>query len=338
MSDSIISKANLKRLFILIIIGIVANLIFVLYRSDADLIDNLNKLKAYHFAIIITLVLLYWAGHALRVMIWTRFLDTPLAFRDGYQIAAFTDLGAAVTPTLIGGGPVKLGLLIQRGLSSGKAGFLTILGGTEDVIMYVSAILLSLLYAHESASKIATSALSMVYSHWWKVIAILALILVTRKVMSRYELLQLRNLIPLKYKKAYVTLVKGVKTAGAEMVDSLRLVLREGKLRFVLSFTILLLQWVMKFSILMVLLHAFGVELSVVDTYLNQWIVYLSMMLVPTPGATGGAETIFYYMFTDLIREGSLPIVTTLWRFGTYYLYLILAVILLQVQLWQARA
>lgn len=336
--DSIISKANLKKLFILIVIGIVANLIFVLYKSDAHLVSNLSKLRVYHFITIITFVLLYWAGHALRVVIWTRFLDSPLSFRDGYQIAAYTDLGAAVTPTLIGGGPVKLGLLIQRGLSAGKAGFLTILGGTEDVIMYVCAILLSLSYAHESAEKIASSAMSILKEHWWKVITLITLFFLVRKVMGRYESLQLRKLIPLKYKKVYVKFVNGVKTAVSEMMESLRLIIRRGKLRFILSFCILLLQWVLKFSILIVLLHAFGLKLDLITTYLNQWIVYLSMMLVPTPGATGGAETLFYYVFSDLIPEGILPIVITLWRFGTYYLFLILAVSILQVHLWRTKS
>jgi len=337
LAESIITKANLKKLFILIVIGIVANLIFVLYKSDANLLNHLCKLKIYHFGIIILFVFLYWSGHALRLMIWTRFLDTPMSFKDGYQIAAFTDLGAAVTPTLIGGGPVKLGLLMQKGISAGKAGFLTILGGTEDTIMYISAIFLSVYFAHESADKIASSVLSTLRQHWWKVIIGVIIFIIVRRLLRSFEALQLRNLIPLRYKKAYVNFIKGFQTALSEMLDCLKLILREGKLRFVLSFSILLLQWTMKFSILFVLLHAFGLKLDTVITYLNQWIVYLSMMFIPTPGATGGAETLFYYIFSDLIPESLLPIVTTLWRFGTYYLFLILAVLLLQVQLFVRR-
>ncbi len=267
-------------------------------------------------------------------MIWTRFLDSPIKFKDAYHIAAFTDLGAAVTPTLIGGGPVKLGLLIKDGISAGKAGFLTILGGTEDVIMYVMAIVLSIYFAHESADKIASSALTTLREYWWRIGLALIIIILIRTVMRRYGGLQLRSLIPLKYKKSYVRFIKGVQSAIAEMASCLKLIMEQGKLRFLLSFSILLLQWTMKFSILLVLLYAFGLDIPRVNTYLNQWIVYLSMMFVPTPGATGGAETLFYYMFSDLIPEGVLPIVTTLWRFGTYYLFLILAVLLLQFQLY----
>lgn len=334
MAESIISKTNLKKLLILIVIGIVANLIFVLYRSDDQLLQHLSNLKSYHLAIIICFVLLYWGGHALRLMIWTRFLDSPIKFKDAYHIAAFTDLGAAVTPTLIGGGPVKLGLLIKDGISAGKAGFLTILGGTEDVIMYVMAIVLSIYFAHESADKIASSALTTLREYWWRIGLALIIIILIRTVMRRYGGLQLRSLIPLKYKKSYVRFINGVQSAIAEMASCLKLIMEQGKLRFLLSFSILLLQWTMKFSILLVLLYAFGLDIPRVNTYLNQWIVYLSMMFVPTPGATGGAETLFYYMFSDLIPEGVLPIVTTLWRFGTYYLFLILAVLLLQFQLY----
>lgn len=252
-------------------------------------------------------------------------------------MASYTDLGAAVSPTVIGGGPVKLGLLLQKGLSPGKAGFVTILGGLEDIVMYLTALFLCIYYTGESAAQVADAILSFFTGNWKLLLLIATLLIIANQIVRRNVALQIRTYIPYKYKKAYGRFVLGIKNAMREMIESGGLVLKQGKLKLLLSFSVLLLQWTAKFSILLILLKALNVDFEIFITYIREWVVYLSMMMFPTPGATGGAETIFYYVFEDYIPASILPVIIALWRFGTYYMFLFLSIMILQYNLLRAR-
>lgn len=252
-------------------------------------------------------------------------------------MASYVDLGAAVSPTVIGGGPVKLGLLLQKGLSPGKAGFVTVLGGLEDIVMYLSALFLCIYYTGESAAQVADVILSFFQNNWKLLLMLTTILVIANQIVRRNTALQIRTYIPYRYKKAYGKFVLGIKNAMREMIHNGGLVMKSGKVKLLISFSVLLVQWTAKFSILIILLKALNVDFELFITYIREWVVYLSMMMFPTPGATGGAETIFYYVFEDYIPVAILPVIIALWRFGTYYMFLFLSIVILQYNLLRAR-
>jgi len=74
-----------------------------------------------------------------------------------------------------------------------------------------------------------------------------------------------------------------------------------------------------------------GVDFKPFQMYLQQWIVYITMMFIPTPGATGGAEASFYLIFDGEIPKKLLTLIVSIWRFFTYYFMLFTAIILVQL-------
>jgi hypothetical protein len=72
--------------------------------------------------------------------------------------------------------------------------------------------------------------------------------------------------------------------------------------------------------------------------FLLQWVIFTGMMFVPTPGASGGAEAMFYVVYQALLPAGLIGIVTALWRMLTFYLSLALgSVIFLAFNIADAR-
>ncbi len=328
-----INTSLLKKLLILVVIGISANLLFVFFSSEQSILSSINALQWYHYMGAVCCVLLYWLGHGCRISLWSKFVKHPIPLIEGVRIASYTDLGAAVSPTLVGGGPIKLGMLLQKGMKPGKAGFLTVLGGIEDGLMYLSAFVLTLLYASESTAKIRVSAGQFFNDNALKIGIILVAFIVYKLLSQKITQLQLRHYIPYRFKKSYIRFVQGFNTAMKDIVIYGGEVIRRGKLRFILSFSILLIQWLAKFTILIIIFNALSISNPFFDTYVKEWIVQLSMMLFPTPGATGGAEILFYKVFEDIISENILSNVTALWRFGTYYLFLFMALLVLYYNL-----
>jgi uncharacterized protein (TIRG00374 family) len=327
-------KKIINRLILFISVGVLAHIVFLLSTTDKSILIQLQNIKLRYLLAIAGLVLVPWLGHALRMVFWTRFLKVKLSYREALKVAVSTDLGAALTPTLIGGGPVKLAMLLQHKISPSKAGILIALGGFEDMIFYLSGITLAFVFAHESIVKIFLSVKALIISNFGVVVGIAALILVYY-VLRRTGIIKWRlsfvRMLPLRIKKPFLRFLIGARNSVVETRQTIKLIFTHGKLTFVMSMIVLYIQWFAKFSILAVLLYALNVDIAFKNIYLKQWLVWLTMIFIPTPGATGGAEASFFLLFGHIIPKNVLTLTVSTWRFFTYYFIMMSAVVIFQL-------
>lgn len=326
---------TINRLVIVVSIGVIAHLVFLLLTNDRNVFQYLAEIELYFVLLILIFLSFNWIGHACRIMIWTNYLKQPFKFKTGLKIAIYTELGAAITPTLIGGGPIKMGMLIKHGLSTGKAGFMTLLNGCEDFIMYTSVFLIACFHARASVVKILESIWGFINTHWTNILLLIILIFLFSLIKKRTPWLNRLRIIPSKYDGQWTKLKIELAKGWTEMINSFKRVIRDGLGHFALSFTIMLLQWISRFSVLVVLLYALGVDFKPFNIYIQQWIVYLTMIFIPTPGATGGAEATFFLLFDGDIPKDLLPLIVSTWRFFIYYLMLFASVIIIQYFRWE---
>lgn len=313
---------------IVVSIGIIAHSVFLLLTNDQNIFQFLSYIKLRYLFLILIVLSFNWIGHALRIVLWTTYLKQKISFKQSLKIAIYTELGAAVTPTLIGGGPIKLGLLIRNGLSTGKAGFLTLLSGFEDFIMYLLIFLISCIHAKKSIGRILSSISQAIQDNWILISLLIIAIFIIRFVLIRTN--TSIGYIPKKYKPAWDKFKKEILGGWQEMKSTFGQLTKNGYGYLAVSFPILLLQWTSRFTVLIILLYALGIQFRPFDVYLQQWIVYLTMIFVPTPGATGGAEATFFLIFDGEIPKDLLPLVISTWRFFMYYLMLFSSVFIIQ--------
>ena len=311
-------------------IGVLAHLIFLLLTNEQNIFDYLSKISLPYLLLIILCLLCNWLGHALRLMIWTHYIGHPFAFRDTLRIAVYTELGAAVTPTLIGGGPIKMALMIKNKLSTGKAGFLTLLNGVEDFIMYCTVLVIGLFYARQSIMKILNSIVNALQENAMKILIVAAVIITLSYVWCKLGMYDKFHFLPDKLRRSIRHLLLELKAAWYEVKFSFNEVRKTGLKYLLCSLTVLFLQWTVRFTVLILLLKALDIEFKVFQVYLQQWIVYLTMIFIPTPGASGGAEATFYLLFEKQLPKEFLPLIITTWRFFMYYMMLFLAIFVVQ--------
>jgi len=79
---------------------------------------------------------------------------------------------------MIGGGPVKLAYLINRGMSPAKAGLITALNGFEDFAMYTTVLIISFFHIREKIGRIFSSISNFVATNYIKMIMIIAAIFI----------------------------------------------------------------------------------------------------------------------------------------------------------------
>jgi hypothetical protein len=110
-----------------------------------------------------------------------------------------------------------------------------------------------------------------------------------------------------------------------------QLIGKKGKRLFVLSLLLTAIHWISRYSVLIVLLYGLGFNIHPVKIFFLQWVILVLMLFVPTPGATGGAEASFYFIFRNIIPDSTIGFIMPAWRFLTYYATLGLGTILFSI-------
>jgi hypothetical protein len=135
---------SLNRIFKIILVvlplGIIGNIIFTLLKTDFINLFFPGDFRVHYLVSAVLLGFVPWVTHAIRLRRWTRFFNRPISFSRSLYIAIGTELGSAATPTVVGGGYLKLGMLIQDGFTSGSAASLMILGSVEDGLFFAAAV------------------------------------------------------------------------------------------------------------------------------------------------------------------------------------------------------
>ncbi|MBX2889318.1 MAG: flippase-like domain-containing protein [Saprospiraceae bacterium] len=318
----------LRRLLPIICVGVLINLAVTWYLADQNAAPDWSKFSPAYLLLAALLSLLPWFWHCVRLAIWGRFFGVKISNTNLLRIVVATDVGGTVTPQAVGGAPVKMAMLVQQGYKPGEAATLTLLGNFEDVVFYAFAIPVSLALARPWENPLWQHTGAFLEKNGlWLVGVLLAALVVflffrkksfskngQAKPESRWQLLK------------------------SEFRAAVRLVRKKGRKAFVLSILALSAQWLTRFSILLAVLLALGLPDGLLHFFLLQWMVFVAMALVPTPGAAGGAEAAFLLVFGKIIPKSAVGPALTGWRFLTYYFMLLVGVaILWATQRWAGQ-
>ena len=88
--------------------------------------------------------------------------------------------------------------------------------------------------------------------------------------------------------------------------------------------------WASRFLVVNCLAAAFSPVSDHMLLYARQLVMWVILLISPTPGASGFAELAFAGFFKDLLPAlGLIGAVALVWRMLTYYLYVVIGVIIL---------
>lgn len=310
-----------QRIIILIGVGILFHILFVLWAAD---ISYLKKINIIYIALLVPLAILPWLGYALRIWMWARFLKERITYKECIQLVITADVTSAISPTAVGGAPVKAGLLIHKGFQPGHVGFLLTLGIIEDIIFYTTGIIIASIFSKDLLIRLCANLVDAINKYSFEIICLCLLAIfifwIAYKLLYSWTALK-------KLKHNLDTYSQKLTQSFRDMRHAFWTAMSSGKKYFTLSLIILFIQWIIKFSVLGVILISLGFEFEWAQIYIRQWVVYITMLLVPTPGASGGAEASFLLIFGHSLPNDFQYLLVALWRFFTYYLVLIIAVV-----------
>lgn len=320
----------LQRLIFVIVAGVLAHIIFIIFTTEKDAIKAIYNFKTVHIALILFLINLSWSMYALRILLWSAFLKEKISFTQAFRIVITSEIASAVSPTSVGGAPVKAGLLLQKKFQPGNVAFILTYGVIEDIFFYITGVLLTFLFSEGlmmSAGKQLLITLEFFTLEISVLIIFCALLVLLYKKGIFPSLEILKRYIPEPVKALKERLAKNLLHSMDDMKKNYALAATNGKKFMVGSFLLLLSQWMARFTILVCLLFSFNVDIPFRQVYISQWIVQVMMLFIPTPGGSGGAEAAFLLVFDKYVPDQLSFLMVSAWRLFTYYLILITAAV-----------
>lgn len=319
----------MRWLRLLLPLGLALHLGLSFWRTDAETAAATLRLSPAPLVLAALLALTPWLLNALRLWNWLRWIGEGRAYFDCLRIVAASELGAAVTPTALGGGSVKTAMLTSRGLPFSRALALTAMGSVEDGLFFLIAMPPLLLISGVWRDGRLRELLSGPESPAWRPLGLLLAALAALAILAvclpagRAALVWLRS-------------------AGGEAKHLWREIWHRRAGAGFVNLLLAGLQWSIRYSVFGALLAGMGIPADPLRVLVLQWLCFTLMAFVPTPGAMGGAELIFLALYAGALPADLQALVLSAWRITTFYLPNGVALLLLlsrrrrRAELWDA--
>jgi uncharacterized protein (TIRG00374 family) len=312
--------ALVRRLLWLVPVGVAGNLVYTLLATDRQALQASLDVDWRWLLLAALLAVVPLALQMLRVWRWGRVLQPGFRRRDAVQTILLAEVGAAVTPSALGGTPLKIAALTRHGLGPTGAVTVAALGGLEDTVVLATLVPLTAA-ATGQLPRLGATVQRVIERSWpwrdayvWVVLAVavlLALLVVLALGTGGHR------------RRARV------RAWLRDQAAVLRLVRRYGPRTFVGNLLVTAVQWWARLSIVTVVVAGLGVTLDPLRAAVLQWLCFVGMAITPTPGAIGGAEAMFVVVFGQELPGSLIPLATSAWRLVTFYGLNTLALVLL---------
>lgn len=278
-------------------------------------------------------------GYMWRMRILT---DYQLNWKAAFQVTLLWEFASAVSPSVVGGSALAIYMLIKEKISAGRTTAIVFITIFLDELFYIIILPVSLIVVKnsdifaplgDSTSLLGTS---LMVGFW-----IAYGILVGYTLFLAFALFIRPDATSRLLRKLFNTrLLKRWKDGGEKTATELLISAKEFRTKSVTywlkAWFATCFAWFGRYLVVNCLLAAFVLGLSFSDhliSFARQAVMFIVMILSPTPGSSGIAEEMFKLMLGDYTTL--IPIIVVLWRLITYYPYLFIGVPLLPI--WYRR-
>ena len=254
-------------------------------------------------------------------------VDKEISWFNCFIIIALWEFSSSVTPSVVGGGFIASFLFIHEGISLGRAIAYVMVTATFDNYFFLIMSPLGLLYSNIN-STITEYIYFLSYIFIFFYSSIMSLTLFYKPYTLKWIMTKITSISFLKKYK------EGAIRNGEEMITSSKILRKKGVKFWLYILLITLITWLSRYLILNFLIEGF-IDCSVsqhIEILCRHLIMWVTMLISPTPGGAGLIEYIFNEFYRDLLKDYTI-IISILWRLMTYYIYLIVGLLILPIWL-----
>ncbi len=253
--------------------------------------------------------------------------DRQLSWKQAIKIDILCEFTSCVTPSAVGGSALGMIYLNREGIELGRATTLMMTTLFLDELFFVISLpTIMLLVPYSELFDFGhtgfTLGLQTVFWIVYAVIFIWTSILFFGIIVKPHGIHQFLNWLfhfrfLRKWQAKIDTLGQNMETTGHE--------LRKRPVKWWLeTFGATALSWSSRYLVVNALFLGFAPEANQLIVFARQFVVWVCLMVSPTPGSAGISEWLFTTYYGDLIHSAGIALVIALfWRIISYYVYLL---------------
>ena len=270
--------------------------------------------------------IIYFIIDGFRVYKMASALEGKIRFIDAVESCLMYSFFSAITPSSIGGQPFQIYFLAKKGIKSETATNITLFRAFEYLLMVFGVDIYALIFIlpHLPQWTVGKTIIGLGFAGNLLSVILIGVIMM-RPDIFKFIMAELKKI------KRLTSFIERWEKQCYAWIDSLKLSINSlwrDKKTVIFDFFLLLI---------LILLHSYlfflpvreltGAKISFITFFGIQMLLSSLGSYIPTPGASGGIEAIFYSSFKDIISSPQyLLLGITIYRIVTYYLIILVGI------------
>lgn len=310
-----------------LLISGISILLLLIVTVNSETIETVLKIKYEYIVLAVIMHIVAYFMWALRTKSMCQGIDYKIKFLSCVKIVTAGKFAASITPSSIGGEPLRIELLHQNELPIGRASAIVLGERFMDAFLILFSAPVALYILRDGFSD---SSLDIVFIMGEFILMSVLLIMLygllrpeNLKRIIRFIAIKLTKLLGKKREDQIYHVLKKIDSEFYNFHASLRMLLREGRTSLVCGMLFTVFYWLFLFSILPVILMGLNLNPPVIITFAAQILLLIITAVPITPGASGVAELGATTLFSVFVVSSLIGITVVTWRVLTYYMNLL---------------
>ena len=308
----------MRRSLALVAFGLLLGLGIPLLYGGSGLFQRLATFPLHLLGVVLTMIFIGWNFNARRLRIMLGGIGQAMGHWRALATVVATEFAFCATPAGSGGPVAYVFLLGRHGVP-----------GTSAAALYALDILMDMLFFSTALLVIALTLLIQPNQGLvgWQ-LSLLAGLLVSAMALAWLAARHHRSILLWGGKRLRAWRVSAATRLRVVRMllrfrQGLRLTLGLSAWRLLAIYALCLGHWLMRYSILYVLIVGLNRHVSWPYSFLIQMLALVAGQFTMMPGGSGAVELTFAALLAPVLDHATLGAVLLMWRFTTYYWYLI---------------
>ncbi len=304
-------------------------------RSSADILSELKWTwnMTYFLGLALLMVVIRDLGYIYRIRILS---DKHLTWRNSFDVVMLWEFASALTPSVVGGSGIAIFILNREKINLGKSTATVFVTAMMDELFYIIMVPLVFLVigtdqlfpGEWAGSSFGTNSIKILFWIGYAFIITMTAMIVLSifKFPFAFKRLMMRLFswsILKRWRKRVVVL-------GDEIIISSQELKGKPIQYWMKAFGATIASWTARFWTLNFIILMFIEDIDHLVVYGRQLVMWVIMLISPTPGSSGVAEIALSSFFSkDIIPIAYVAIIALIWRLLTYFPYLFIGAAIL---------
>lgn len=325
---------SFKRVIIPVILGLAAGFWLVKDSFDADAFNSISWTWHVVFWLFMAVVLIIIRDFAyiIRIRLLT---DYKIGWRRGFITIMLWEFASSITPSVVGGSAIALYIVNKEGISMGRTTAIVMITALLDELFYILMVPIVFLFVGYNSvfTENDFTFLGNTYNSQFVFFIGYFFIILLTTIIVYGVFLKPRGFKYLLLAIFKLPILRKWRQSVAKTGDDIIITSTEMKGKpfsfWLKAFGATLFSWTARYWVVNCLIMAFMTMPDNMLLYAKQLVMWVILLISPTPGSAGIAEFVFSDFLSEFITPGLEGVLALLWRLITYYPYIIIGVIIL---------